>query len=379
MTNPAIGRIENLVVVGDYSDHDFYQRNRVLVGLFGETSTRTAFVGSRKRRASHTLSVWSSWSERLASVFLVGLAILQNRKKISSADLVFVPYPSYFPLFWLRLFGGVGSARLIADAFLELQSTVVEDRKLISKGSLAEKLVLAFQRFTLTSADGLLIDTEPQRNVLKAALGEGCPPVIALPVGIDEDLWTALPDAPLGARATVLFWGTLIPLHGVEVIVDAAELLERSGAPIDIELVGDGQAAERLAEKLSQKQLKTLSWDRRLLDTEELRKKVSKAHICLGIFGGSQKAASVVPYKVHQALAANRATITRASTALTDSFDEESGLIPCNAEDPRALANTISELTDRLRKGWRPQTRSIYDAQFSQRVLRDRLREVLQA
>ncbi|MEM6301445.1 MAG: glycosyltransferase family 4 protein [Pseudomonadota bacterium] len=377
MTNAAVEHIEKLVVVGDYSDHDFYQRNRVLVDLFRERSIHTAFVGRRKQGASHTLSVWSSWTERLSSVFLGGLAILRNRKQISSADLVFVPYPAYFPLLWLRLLGCAGASMVVADAFLELQSTVVDDRKMVAKGSLSERLLLAFQKFTLACADRLLIDTEPQRECLEAALGSARPEIVAIPVGIDEEQWTPMPQAPIVERVTAIFWGTLIPLHGVEVIVDAAEILEKEGVPIDIVLVGDGQFADQLAERLRQKQLASLTWVRSLLETKELRLRVSSAHICLGIFGGSQKAASVVPYKVHQALAANRAVITRASPALADSFNEESGLIACAPEDPHALATSISQLAARLRQGWKPQTRSIYDARFSRRVLRDRLEQVL--
>ena len=266
---------------------------------------------------------------------------------------------------------------VVADAFLELQSTVVDDRKMVAKGSLSERLLLAFQKFTLACADRLLIDTEPQRECLEAALGSARPEIVAIPVGIDEEQWTPMPQAPIVERVTAIFWGTLIPLHGVEVIVDAAEILEKEGVPIDIVLVGDGQFADQLAERLRQKQLASLTWVRSLLETKELRLRVSSAHICLGIFGGSQKAASVVPYKVHQALAANRAVITRAAPALADSFNEESGRIACAPEDPHALATSISQLAARLRQGWKPQTRSIYDARFSRRVLRDRLEQVL--
>ena len=48
-----------------------------------------------------------------------------------------------------------------------------------------------------------------------------------LRVGIDEAQWQVLPPASERRTCRVLFWGTFIPLHGVEYIVEMAALLEQ--------------------------------------------------------------------------------------------------------------------------------------------------------
>jgi hypothetical protein len=53
---------------------------------------------------------------------------------------------------------------------------------------------------------------------------------------------------------------------------------------------------------------------------ENLKSAIVDADICLGIFGPSEKAASVVPNKVYQCLYVGRSVITRRSHAITEVF-----------------------------------------------------------
>ena len=110
-----------------------------------------------------------------------------------------------------------------------------------------------------------------------------------------------------------------------------------------------------------------------MLSTGDLRERLATAHLCLGVFGCSAKAASVIPYKVHQALASNRTVITRRSPELSPLVDAELGLFDCEPGDGQALAERILEVGERLRRGWLPSTRRIYDREFSHARLRERL------
>ncbi|MFT4768052.1 MAG: glycosyltransferase involved in cell wall biosynthesis [Glaciecola sp.] len=364
---------QRLAIFGAYSDHDLYQRNRILVNILEELSGETVYVRPETRSAGHGFSSGKTIFSRVGGLLRDAWSLWSQRSLLRGCDTVFVPYPAYLDIALLWISGQTRRKRLIVDAFLELHSTVVEDRKLIPHKSLRARMLLAFQRFTLGKADVVLIDTAEQATLLRQYLAGTDTQVAEIPVGIDESIWTEIPRQAMAERARLLFWGTFIPLHGVEHIVAAARLLESQGVDVDLRIIGDGQVAPSIWADLERAPLNTLSWERRIVDTDTLRGAIAEAHIVLGAFGDSLKAASVVPYKVHQALASGRPTITRSGAAINALADEHTGLIVCPPADPAALAGAIEETIARLKSDWSPAPRTVYEQHFSNRVIKESL------
>jgi glycosyltransferase involved in cell wall biosynthesis len=85
--------------------------------------------------------------------------------------------------------------------------------------------------------------------------------------------------------------------------------------------------------------LRTLEW----VDYDALIGYLHEADVCLGIFGTSDKAASVIPNKVFQILAAGKPLITRDSPAIRELVEHSPPsvtLIP--AGNPARLAEAIA-------------------------------------
>jgi len=256
---------------------------------------------------------------------------------------------------------------------------VVDDRSLLPAGSFRAKLLDGFHRFTLRKADVVLIDTPQQADALRHMLRGSSAVVADVPVGIDETLWTELLYPPLTEPVQLLFWGTFIPLHGIEHIIAAARILEERGVAVELRLIGDGQVAPALESELASQPLKQLSWQRCIVDTDALRSALVGAHIVLGIFGDSTKAASVVPYKVHQALASGRPTITRSGAATDLLGDNDNGLILCSPADAQELATAIERSISRLREGWQPKPREVYQKHLSNTVVKEKLTDAMES
>ena len=84
------------------------------------------------------------------------------------------------------------------------------------------------------------------------------------------------------------------------------------------------------------------------VDYRRLPALVARADICLGIFGGSDKAARVIPNKLFQALAMGKRVLTRSSPALdplAEGFAERIVTIP--PENAAALAEAVCDLVGR--------------------------------
>jgi glycosyltransferase involved in cell wall biosynthesis len=140
----------------------------------------------------------------------------------------------------------------------------------------------------------------------------------------------------------ILFYGQLIPLHGIETILTAA--LSARGRAHRWHLIGTGQMRSILEAGLQGGDVSHITWET-WVPYADLTSAIAETDICLGIFGASRKAASVVPNKVYQALTAGRSVITRISPAMAESFADNAGLVCVPHSDPDAILDAIDALS----------------------------------
>jgi glycosyltransferase involved in cell wall biosynthesis len=140
----------------------------------------------------------------------------------------------------------------------------------------------------------------------------------------------------------VLFYGSYLPLHGVDVIVDAALRL-RAERHIHFELIGGGQTFDDVMRRLREEGAGNISIEPRV-DAAQLPARIARASICLGIFGTTDKASRVVPNKVYQCAAMARPVISADTPAMREFFDPERHVELVRAGDGAALAERIALL-----------------------------------
>jgi glycosyltransferase involved in cell wall biosynthesis len=137
----------------------------------------------------------------------------------------------------------------------------------------------------------------------------------------------------------VLFYGQFIPLHGIETIVRAAQIMHNE--PVRFVLIGCGQEEERIRSLLAQAALPALEWIR-WVEYGKLSDWIQQADVCLGIFGDTEKAARVIPNKVYQIVSARKPLVTRDSPAMRELVGEsEPGVVLVPPADPEALAAAL--------------------------------------
>ncbi|MEH6589922.1 MAG: glycosyltransferase [Halioglobus sp.] len=375
-------KIKKLCVFGSFDDSELYSRNSSLIGALTACSAQVVEV-----RPSHKSQVASN-HQRLASaggLLNTALGVVKNfasltrqRGKLSGADCYFVPYPAYLDVLLLQwLTPSRDRPTLVVDAFLCLHDTLVNDRKMLSPKGILSRMAAWLERRTLFAADLIFIDTLQQKKLLLEQYGLEPDKIAVIPVGIDEVVWQPLPILPCSDSFRVLFWGTFIPLHGVDTIIRAAKLLQKSHPSIHIELIGDGQTAEAQAALIVELEPGNISWQRGLMSAAMLRQKVENAHCVLGIFGDSDKAGNVLPYKAYQAMASNKILLSREGPAMSTLLEGEAacGLVLVPPADPAALAQALAEVADSYTCSYgEPATRALYDQRLSytnvaQRVL----------
>jgi len=296
-------------------------------------------------------------------------------------QIIYVPYPPYIDAWLACLLARLNRKWIIIDAFMGLYDTIVRDRRLIGKKSIFARLIWWYEKIILQSIDLALVDTIEHELMLQQDFKPLKSKIDHIPVGVDEKLWQPSPYPADTELFNVLFWATFIPLHGVEVVAQAAKMLEKDSPQIYFTIIGNGQLGEEFRDLLKKLKPKNINWIDRFLPLSEIEKLVKKSHCCLGVFGTQNKAQRVIPYKVSQALAAGRPIITARTSAveqiLTDKID--SVLVRCG--DPEDLSGAIKQISDdrefALKIG--KNGRKLYESKLSNRIIKNRLEHILES
>lgn len=266
--------------------------------------------------------------------------------RASKPDVLLIGFPGILDMLVAAPIARLRRIPMAWDMFMSLYDTVVEDRQMLRRGGIASRLLHALEGFALRRADLVFLDTQAHARRIEQLFKLVPGSTGAVWVGVEKEHFHAEPDAASGVAAAampaplqVLFYGQFIPLHGIETIVRAARLTRNE--PIEWQLIGKGQEADLIKGLIAEQPLPRLRWEA-WVDYAQLHRYIAGADVCLGIFGVSEKAASVIPNKVFQIVAMGKPLITRDSPAIREMLDDAPpcvSLVP--AGDAQALADAV--------------------------------------
>lgn len=281
-----------------------------------------------------------------------------------------VPYPGHALAEPLR---AATDVPIVLDLFLSAYDTVVEDRQLVQPGSLLAAWLQRLDARACRAADLVLLDTPCNAAYAAALTGVPAERFGWLPVGD--------PDAPASVTASepsrdgrlrLLFFGTGVPLHGLDVLLDA---LARVPA-VELTLVGGANDDRAQAKALLGDRLRL---EPAFVDRARLAELLAQCQLVAGVFGRSGKAQRVVPFKVVHALAAGRPVVTADTPALSGWLEGSGAVFPVPAANVAALADQLRALAaapERVAAAARV-ARSTFDRHFAVPCLARRWQQLL--
>jgi len=263
-------------------------------------------------------------------------------------DVVLVSYPGLLDVLLIRVFAWLRRVPVMWDVFISAYDTVVDDRRMVAANHPLAWLLFVTEWLAVRAADCIFMDTQAHAKRIESLFNLPDGACGAVWVGAETkkfprivDNFPIKADQNSGRPLQVLFYGQFIPLHGINYIVEAARTLRNEN--VNWILIGKGQEAERIRLMLEEEPLLRLSWIE-WVDYSELVRWIGDADICLGIFGTSNKAASVIPNKVFQIVSSGKPIITRDSLAIRELLSHSP---PCvylvQAGNASALVNAIRE------------------------------------
>jgi glycosyltransferase involved in cell wall biosynthesis len=285
------------------------------------------------------------------------------RRRAPDADALIVGYPGHPDLPAAKR--AARGRAVVFNPLVSLADTLVSDRARFRPGSPAARLLESIDRRVLDAADLVVADTGAHADFFRQLTRT---PVEVCFVGAEERVFAPgwQPQEPF----TVLFVGKLIPLQGVDVVLEAARLAPE----LRFRVVGSGQLQARLERRSAN--VDHVPW----VEYERLPQELHGAGCALGIFGTSPKARRVIPNKAFQALACGTPLITADTEAARELLRDGHSALLVPAGDPEALAAAARTLArdPALARRFSEGGRAAYEAAASETVLGRRWRTILE-
>ena len=334
---------------GTYVTSEGYPVNQVLLNGLRESggSVSECHVGLwqgflHEAFSGGGVATWPGFIVRALGVYtrLIGRYLCSG-----SHQVVIVGYPGYIDIVLARMLNIFRRRLLVLVSFISLYDTIVLDRERVDQRSWKAKLLYGLDRLAFRCADVVLVDTDEVADYFAQIFSLDPGKFHRSMVGnIFDRFAPTATHAALQTPLNILFFGTYVPLHGIEHIVEAADLLGEE--EFEFTLIGRGQLYESVRREAEKRQLKSVHFIDEWITTEGLVERMRSADVCLGIFGTTPKASRVIPYKVFGALALRRPVITRDSPAAREILvDGESALL-CEAGSGASLASALRRLRD---------------------------------
>ncbi len=305
---------------------------------------------------------WSAGVGRALKIVAAEARLLGRRP--TGFDAFIVGYPGQFDLPAAKR--ASAGKPVIFNPLVSLADTLVGDRGRFRAGSLPARALESIDRAAFRAADLVVADTQTQAQFFAALAGLDV--VETCFVGAEERLFSPVWQPP--EHFTALFVGKLIPLQGMETILEAARL-----APdIRFRIVGSGQLSHLLTTRPPN--VDHVPW----IEYERLPLEIQAAGCALGIFGTTPKAQRVIPNKAFQALASAAPLVTADTPAARELLvDGESALL-VPPGDPGALASAVRTLANDgdLSRRIATRGRDAYERHASEAVLGSRWRGIIE-
>jgi len=164
-----------------------------------------------------------------------------------------------------------------------------------------------FYQLLLRSVDVVLADTASHADISAELTETPREKIVDIPVGVDEDMFhDEAPEEIENEIFTVFYYGNMLPLHGLEYVIEAAVKMNHEAVRFVL-VGGNAKVAHDVALAVGNgANIDYRAW----VDFDKLPALMRQADLCLaGPFGGTFQAEYVITGKAYQYLAMGRPTV----------------------------------------------------------------------
>lgn len=332
---------------------------------------RTAFAACPDAQTMIIRNRHTGWLRYPETMLKICKARLLDRP-----DVYVLTFRGYEMLLFARL--TLLGKPIIFDELVNFTEWMVEQGRL-KEGTLSYRLFRRWNAWMTRKCRFILADTDAHAKQSAILNMLSVKRYRVLPVSAEENIFKPRAGRPDVERPfTVLYYGHMLALHGLEYVLRAAELL-KDRPDISFRLAGgkkESEVARACAEATKAgAHLTHESW----LPFEELPAAIHQAGLTLGgPFGGTLQAGFVITGKTYQALAC-AAPVLIGRNEVNEGFVDKRNCLVVPQADAQTLAKAIGWAADHPKELVRigQAGRELYEAHFSQAAVNRIVQEMV--
>lgn len=268
-------------------------------------------------------------------------------KRQEDFDIIFVGFLGQ-PL--VPIIKKLSNKPIVFDAFLSTYDTMCYDRKKIKPNSVGGRFFYWLDKRSCELADTVLLDTNTHINYFVDTFKLKREKFQRVFVGADDSIFHPIKVDRDDTIFKVFYYGTYLPLQGIEYIIKAAKKLEVY-KDIKFKIVGKGieyRKIMKLVQELDINNIEFVDW----IPYNELPLEIAKSDVCLGgHFSNIDKAKRVISGKTYQFIAMKKPVIIGDNPANRELFEHRKNAMLVEMANADSLADAILEL--KLNEGLR--------------------------
>lgn len=237
------------------------------------------------------------------TVFFTYKALLQNK-----FDVVFFGFRAHEYYWFIRPFL---KCACIFDEFVSPYDSIYKEKKISSYFlNFLQPVLFMIEQSILDSSDIVLFDTHAQQEYYSDLFQIKLAKTAVIYLGTDEGIFSNHRHSKKNASHifTVFYYGSMLPLHGIEYILEAAKLLKNELVLFEI-IGGKGSVSKNIKKYIENHHLNSVVYSE-WVEYEQLPGRIKNADLCLGgPFGGTEQAKRVITGKTYQFLAMEKPVV----------------------------------------------------------------------
>ncbi len=226
---------------------------------------------------------------------------------------------------------------VLIDFFISMFDTFVCDRQKFKPNSLIAKIMLWLDKKTLKKADMVICDTKAHGKYFCDDLGCGEDKIEVLYLEGDASIYYPRTVEKKDHRYMVLYFGSILPLQGVDIVLGAADLLKDDDR-FSFEIIGPTNGMKRPEGE----HIRYYEW----LSQTELAEHIAASDLCLaGHFNKHiNKALRTIPGKAYIYETMEKKMILGENSATHELYSEDEKHFFVEMGSAKALADKIVEV-----------------------------------